>query len=264
MRSVRRLCRAALLVLCITATRETHAQMTPTGFLDRSVTVAHLTYPYQVYVPRTYSSAHRWPVILFLHGAGERGSDGLAPTAVGLAAAIRQHPERWPAIVVFPQAPLDSTWTGEPAEAALAALQQTMSEYATDPERVYLTGMSMGGHGAWYLAYREPELFAALAPVCAWVTELPQFAGAQPVVPAGDGDAFSALGERLAALPIWIFHGEVDPLVPVVESRSAAAALRAHGADVRYTELPGVGHGAWDPAYGSPALAAWLFAQRRK
>src|SRR6266487_3121111 len=111
-----------------------------TGFLDRAVSVAGQKYRYVVYVPANYASAGRWPVILFLHGAGERGGDGLIQTNVGLAPAIRQAPGRFPAIVVFPQVPTDSQWVGAPADAALAALAQTMKEFHTDPARVYLTG----------------------------------------------------------------------------------------------------------------------------
>lgn len=239
------------------------AQEVETGFLDRTVTVADQDHRYQVYVPHDYSASERWPVILFLHGAGERGSDGLLQTAVGLGDAIRRNPTRYPAIVVFPQAPTDSLWTGVPAEAAMAALDRTLEEFATDPSRVYLTGLSMGGHGSWYLAYRHPERFAAVAPVCGFVERLFDMPRGAAVVPDGDGPSFETLARRLADIPVWIFHGEVDPVVPVEQSRRAAEALEAAGADVRYTELLGVDHEAWDPAYRSPAFADWLFAQRR-
>ncbi len=245
----------------------TAGQEGETGFLDHVVRVAGHEYPYQVYVPRDYTTATRWPVILFLHGAGERGHDGLRQTAVGLGAAVRLYPERYPAIIVFPQTPTDSTWTGAPAAAAMAALDRTMADFSVDPSRVYLTGMSMGGNGTWYLAYRKPERFAAVVPVCAWVEAAPRFSGSEPVVPASDGPPFEALARRLSGIPIWLFHGEVDPAVPVDQSRQAAAALKAAAAEgvaaIRYTELPGTGHNAWDPAYMSPEFAAWLMAQRR-
>lgn len=233
-----------------------------TGFLDRAVTVAGHEYPYQVYVPRGYSDDTAWPVILFLHGAGERGLDGVRQTAVGLGAAVRMHPDRYPAIIVFPQTPPDSSWTGAPADAAMAALDRTIEEYSIDPGRVYLTGMSLGGNGTWYVAFRNPRRFAAVVPVCAWVEPAPRFP-TDPVVPDHDGDHFEALARRLVDVPIWIFHGEVDGAVPVEQSRQAAAALEAAGAVVRYTELPGTGHNAWDPAYLSPELAGWLFQQSR-
>ncbi|MGH7539485.1 MAG: alpha/beta hydrolase-fold protein, partial [Gemmatimonadota bacterium] len=238
-------------------------QAVRTGFLDRVVAMDGHDYPYQVYVPSAYEATESWPVILFLHGAGERGSDGLLQTAVGLAPAIRRDAARYPAIVVFPQSPRDSLWTGTPAQAAMAALERTMEEFSVDPDRVYLTGLSMGGHGTWYLAYRHPERFAAVVPICAWVRPRPDVPRASSVVPPEDGEPFEVLARRLRDVPIWIFHGEVDRVVPVEESREAAAALEAAGADVRYTELLGVDHDSWDAAYGSPELTTWLFAQRR-
>jgi predicted peptidase len=233
-----------------------------TGFLDRSVTLGRQTYRYQIFVPASYSPAQRWPVILFLHGAGERGSDGYMQTQVGLAPAIRQNPSRFPAIAVFPQAPSESSWTGAVARMAMAALEQTMGEYQTDPARVYLTGLSMGGNGTWYVAYRNPKRFAAIAPICGWIS--PGFwKTADPVVPADSGETFSAFGRQLRQTPSWIFHGEVDPVVPAEESRKTFAALRAAGGAVQYTELPGTGHNSWDAAYASPRFWTWLFAQRR-
>lgn len=238
------------------------AQQPATGFLDRTVTVGGATYRYQVYVPSPYAADHAWPVILFLHGSGERGRDGLLQTNQGLGPIIRADASRYPAIVVFPQAPPDSLWNGMPAQAALAALDQTMAEFRTDSDRVYLTGLSMGGNGTWYLAYRNPDRFAAIVPICGWVTA----AGVLPVsaVPLDSGVAFSGLAQRLRRVPTWIFHGEIDPWVPVDQSRRAADALRAAGGIVRYTELPGTEHIMWDAAYRSPAFVAWLFAQRRR
>lgn len=251
------------LVILLWAVAPLRGQRAETGFLDRTVSVARQRYRYQVYVPADYESKARWPVILFLHGAGERGSDGLRQTNVGLGPAIRRAPGRFPAIVVFPQVPPDSQWVGTPADAALAALAQTMKEFHTDPARVYLTGLSMGGHGTWYLAYRHPELFAGVAPLCGWVEEMPRFRGSVPVVPAESGAALPALARRLGRLPIWIFHGEVDELVPVTGSREPAAALRAASADVRYTEFLGLSHNIWDGVYASEEFTRWLFAQRR-
>jgi predicted peptidase len=240
------------------------AQGVQTGFLDRTVDVAGQNFRYQVYVPSNYADVESWPVIMFLHGSGERGSDGLIQTAVGLGAAIRQDAKRYPAIVVFPQVPRDSQWIGVPGEAAMSALEQTMGEFNADPDRVYLTGLSMGGRGAWYLAYRYPDRFAAVVPICGWVSTERSTAWPGAVVPAEDGEPFTALARRLGKLPIWIFHGEVDAAVSVDESRRAAAALESAGADVRYTEFLGVNHNSWDPAYASPEFSAWLFAQRRK
>ena len=145
----------ALLVASASVSAQDQSR-TETGFLDRSVTLNGTTYRYQIFVPSFYAPTKRWPVILFLHGAGERGSDGYMQTQVGLALAIRQNAARFPAIAVFPQATAESSWTGTLARVALIALDQTMREYQTDPSRVYLTGLSMGGNGTWYIAYRNP------------------------------------------------------------------------------------------------------------
>lgn len=250
----------ALFLISSAAMAQTR-QKIETGFLNRSVVLNGTTYRYQIFVPATYTPTQRWPVILFLHGAGERGSDGYIQTQVGLAPAIRQNASRFPAIAVFPQSPAESSWTGTIARMALAALDQTMGEYQTDPARVYLTGLSMGGNGTWYIAYRNPKRFAAIAPICGWIRP-ERWKEADPVVPADSGEIFSAFARQLRQTPTWIFHGEVDPVVPVEESRAPFAALRATGAPVQYTEVPGTGHNSWDPAYGSPRFWAWLFAQR--
>ncbi|MDP9200529.1 MAG: prolyl oligopeptidase family serine peptidase [Gemmatimonadota bacterium] len=256
---------AASLIALLAASGAASAQTRPkieTGFLDRSVVFNGTKYRYQIFVPASYVPTQRWPTILFLHGAGERGSDGYVQTQVGLAPAIRQNAARFPAIAVFPQATAESSWTGTLARVALMALDQTMREYQTDPSRVYLTGLSMGGNGTWYIAYRNPKRFAAIAPICGWIS--PQFwKTADPVVPADSGETFAAFARQLRQTPTWIFHGEVDPVVSVDESRKTFAALRAAGAPVQYTEVPGTGHNAWDPGYGSPKFWEWLFSQRR-
>jgi predicted peptidase len=122
----------------------------------------------------------------------------------------------------------------------------------------------MGGNGVWYLAYRYPARFAALVPICGFVTPFgPWGHPLTPVVPPDSGAAFEALARQVRRVPTWIVHGEVDNVVPVEQSRQAAAALKAAGAPVQYLEVPGTGHNAWDPAYGSPSLVRWLFAQHR-
>jgi predicted peptidase len=240
------------------------AQQRETGFLNRSVTIAGTSYRYQVYVPANYDSSVAWPVILSLHGFGERGSDGLAQTLIGLAAAIRRSNDKYPAIVVFPQAPPTpeipvSIWQSADT-IALAALDQTLQEFNADTSRVYLTGLSQGGHGTWYVASHHPERFAALVVVCGWVAET----GGRPGVSAPTAaDPYAALAQRIKQLPVWIFHGEADTVIPVEEARRMYSALQAVGAKVRYTEFAGGNHNAWDPAYLSPDLPGWLFAQRR-
>jgi predicted peptidase len=235
--------------------------MKETGFLDRVVTVDGARYPYQVYVPSNYDDTHEWPVILFLHGAGERGSDGLLQTTVGIGPAIRRNPERFPAIVVMPQAPLESFWGGPPGDAALAALDRALDEWSVDRDRVYLTGLSMGGHGSWILGYHHRDRFAALLVICGFVGDRPN---RPSIVPSGPGTPHERVAARLRDMPIWIVHGEADAAVPVDESRKMAAALRACNAPVHYTELPGTNHDSWTATYGSESIVRWLFEQRRR
>lgn len=256
--------RPRLISILLLAPAPVVAQRAETGFLDRTVSVSGTAYRYQVYVPAAYASSTRpWPVILFLHGAGERGADGLLQTNVGLPFAIRNAPAKYPAIVIIPQVPSDSLWLGSPARAAIAALDQTIADFRVDPDRVYLTGLSMGGNGTWNLAYQFPDRFAAVVPICGFISPFPRLPGSRAIVPADSGDAFVAIARRLKRVPTWIFHGEIDPVVPVSESRRAADALKAAGGDVRYTEFLGGGHNVWDGAYASPQFQEWLFAQRR-
>lgn len=256
--------RAKLFAMLLLVPTSLAGQRVETGFLDRTTTVDGALYRYQVYVPADYSrSTRQWPVILFLHGGGERGSDGLLQTAVGLPSAIRSAPAHYPAIVIMPQVPPDSVWLGTPARAAMAALDETLSEFRADAERVYLTGLSMGGNGTWNLAYNHPERFAAIAPICAFISPIGSSAAYRPIVPADSGDAFAVIAHRLRDVPTWIIHGELDQAVPVIESRRAAEALRSVGGRVRYTEVLGAGHNVWDAAYASPQFREWLFAQRR-
>lgn len=244
-------------------------QTIATGFLDRTVMLDGTEYRYQVFVPRGYRLSQPWPVILALHGGGERGTDGLLQTDVGIARAIRRHADRFPAIVVFPQRPPgdSSGWQGDGARIAVAALDRTLTEFSTDRSRVYLTGLSMGGNGSWYLAYHHGDRFAAAVIICGWVNARQSSSVATvaypAIAPATGGSTFDAVATRVAQLPIWMFHGDADAVVPVAESRGMAEALRKLNADVRYTELPGVNHNSWDAAYDRADLIEWLFKQRR-
>lgn len=235
-----------------------------TGFLDRSVEVNGQTHFYQVYVPRDYAPKRVWPVILFLHGSGESGANGITQTQVGLPGAIRKNPERFPAIVVMPQSSPSRQWI-DPAEqaVALATLDAAMKEFETDSGRVYLTGLSKGGYGTWHLAAREPGRFAAIAPICGGVEfsqRLLERLGKTAADFPTNADVAAKLGR---GLPIWVFHGGADPTVPPEASRGIVEALKAIRSNVRYTEYEGVGHNSWDKAYGDPAFAEWLFAQKR-
>jgi predicted peptidase len=213
-------------------------------FVAHTVTVDGAERRYQVWIPAAYDASRRWPVILFLHGIGERGDDGQVQTTVGLGNALRKHKVDPDAIVVFPQCPLATTWTRGALPIALAALDQAAVDYSIDPRRVALTGLSMGGGGAWLLAIEQPRRFSALAPVCGW---------------APRPSATSA--RRVGRIPIWMFHGSDDSVIPVTESRDMAAVL---GADAMYTEFPGVGHNSWDPAYQTTGVVDWLVAQERR
>jgi predicted peptidase len=250
----------ALLAICfiLVPVKET-ARAKDTGFLNRVVEVGKEKYRYQVYVPADWSKSRTWPVVLFLHGAGERGQDGLVQTEVGIGTAIRRHPDRFPCIVVMPQCRTGAWWT-EPAmeQQALKALDQAIKEFKGDNRRVYLTGLSMGGFGTWSIASKYPARFAALAPICGGVRPPARLRTAE--LPE---DPYTPVAEKVASIPIWIFHGGADKTVPASESRKMNEALTSFKAQVKYTEYEGVGHNSWDRAYGEKDFMAWLLGQRR-
>lgn len=238
----------------------------PSGrFLPRELALNGQTYRYQVFVPSRRVNG-KTPVILFLHGSGERGSDGEKQTQAGLGPYVRAHAEDFPAMVVFPQSPDGRSWDGDVAQMALATLDAAIKEFGGDPERIYLTGMSRGGYGTYELAMLQPQRFAALAPVCAGITPpgtRPDLDDLEVSIVASDADPFADAAQQLRHIPTWMFHGANDDVVPPNQSRRMYAAMKAAGADVRYTEFPDVNHNAWDSAYGSPELWTWLFAQHR-
>jgi predicted peptidase len=231
--------------------------------LDRTVTISGIGYRYQVYVPADFHSKKKWPVILFLHGAGERGSDGALQTDVGIAHAIRLNSSRFPFVVVMPQCQKDKIWGDPDMEVqALAALEASIKEFHGDRNRVYLTGLSMGGFGTWELASRSPGRFAALVPICSGVRPLkdwPQLRVTR-VEDARIADPYADVARRIGSTPVWIFHGDADQSVPVEESRRMAEAIKAEGGNVKYTEYPGVDHNSWDNAYAEPELVPWLLS----
>ena len=236
-----------------------------TGFLNRTVAVDGTTYRYVVFVPIEWTSNKKWPVVLFLHGAGERGDDGLMQSQVGLGGAIRVHSDRFPAIVVMPQCRKNNWWQAPSMEAqALAALDAAIKEFNGDAERTYLTGLSMGGYGTWDVAAKWPNRFAAIAPICGGI-RLPARVATQTGVPQSESaDPYADAAKKVGSVPIWVFHGGADPTVPVTESRKMVEALKALNADVKYTEYEGVGHNSWDKAYSEVEFPVWLFAQRLK
>ena len=205
-------------------------------------------------------------MIVALHGGGEYGSDGMRHTNVGLAPAIRRNPERFPAIVIFPQAKADGKpgWQLAGGEAAIAAIDKAIKDFSVDPKRVVLTGYSAGGNGTWSLASRYPDKFAAIVPVCAFVSRFTGRASAidYPALAPG-ADPHTEIAKKVAKLPIWMFHGAKDDVVLPDESRKMFDALKKLGADASYTELPNANHNAWDPAYGNEELIKWMLSQRR-
>ncbi len=225
-------------------------------FLTRSVTVDGVSRRYQIWIPSQYKASRKWPAILFLHGSGERGDDGDKQTRVGLGPALRDGKAAAAAIVIFPQCPDGQRWAGAARKIAIAALDQTEREFSIDRRRVSLTGMSMGGAGAWVLAAEYPRRWSALAPVCGYVHKPPNLADAEEPTT----DSYADFAQKLPRIPIWIFHGSDDPVVPASESRSMAAVLSARA---KYTEFPKTGHNAWDPAYTETHLLRWLIRQRR-
>jgi predicted peptidase len=234
-----------------------------TGFLDRVVKIGAETYRYQVYAPRDWSKDRKWPVILFLHGAGERGDDGLIQTEVGLGRAIRHYVDRFPAIVVMPQCRKDQWWTQDAMqEQALKAFEQSVKEFNGDPERFYLTGISMGGYGTWSIAAKHPGKFAALAPICGGIRP-PATIAIPSAAPDSDADPYAETARKIGKTPVWIFHGGADAVVPPDESRKMNEALKAAGGDVRYTEYENVTHNSWDKAYAEPELMKWMFSQKK-
>ncbi len=212
------------------------------GFLAKTVAVDGKDTKYVVYIPANYDPRSPMPTIIFLNGRGECGTDGWKQVAVGLGRSILLDVNRWPFIVIFPQKQIATdNWEDEDAM-VMAALEQTRREYNVDPSRIYLTGLSQGGHGTWAVAARHPDLFAAIAPICGW------------------GD--QSIARKLTKMPIWVFHGEQDEVVSVERSREMERYLQEAGGSCKLTIYPGVGHGSWDSAYAEADLPGWFLQHR--
>jgi len=205
----------------------------------RKTLVTDVRIPYLLFLPSGYESRPSWPLLLFLHGSGERGDDIEAVKRNGQPKIVESRPD-FPFILVSPQCPRNEPWD---VRALLALLDDLTLRLRVDRDRVYATGLSMGGYGTWALAIAAPDRFAAIAPVSG----------------GGDPDAACVLKN----VPAWVFHGAEDPVVPPKEDQEMVDALRGCGGDVRFTVYPGVGHDAWTPAYDDPALYEWLLAHRR-
>ena len=212
--------------------------MTESGFLNRATP----DLDYVVYVPKGLG-AKGLPTILFLHGAGECGSDGLRQTLIGLCHAVRSDCARWPFLIVAPQKRDTQALWASYADELDAMLGQVESEFAPAPRRRYITGLSQGGRGTFDLATRLRWRFAAAAPVCGWT---------EP----------DAAAERLAGLPLWAFHGDQDIVVPYSSGRDLVGLLQAKGSEARFTLYQGVWHNSLDDAYLKSDLPSWFLAHR--
>ncbi len=231
-----------------------------TGFLNRSIQVRGVTYRYQVYLPEEWRRDDRklWPIILFLHGRGERGSEGMWQTQIGLPQDVRDHPDRWPFVIVMPQCPLHAFWT-DPAsmELAMTTLNHETEEFNGDPDRTYLTGLSLGGYGAWELARLYPQRWAAaviLSSGIFWSYAPERWTRANSL----PGDYARAVGHT----PIWLFHGAEDTVVHSRQSDMMYEALKASGGNVRLWIYQGMHHDIWARAYNEPEVPRWLLDHR--
>ncbi len=192
---------------------------------------------YLLYLPPDYEDQPQWPLILFLHGAGERGDDLplVATHGPPKVAASR----KLPFVIVAPQCKAGLGWD---ARELAALLDDVESRYRIDKDRIYVTGLSMGGFGTWSLGFLIPDRLAALAPVCG---------GAEPL-----------FAPQVKDVPIWAFHGAVDPVVPLARSEQMLQAVQAVGGNIRLTVYPEVGHDSWNQTYSNPDFYDWLLAQR--
>lgn len=213
------------------------------GFLMKTVSVGGKDMKYVVYVPLAYDPTKPMPTIIFLNGVGECGTDGLKHALIGLGSAVMLDSTQWPFIVIFPQKQdKKANWEDE-APMVMAILKQTKQELNIDDSRLYLTGLSQGGHGTWAIAARHPDLFAAIAPVCGW----------------GDEE----IAKKLAKMPIWVFHGDADDAVKVESARDMEKWIIAAGGECKLTIYPGVGHNSWDNAYRNENLGAWFLEHEK-
>jgi len=200
-----------------------------------------LSCKYLLFLPEGYGEKkQRWPVILFLHGAGERGDDLKKVKKHGPPKIVEKQKD-FPFIVVSPQCPSQDWWTDK-VEVLTNLLDDIVSRYDVDTDRIYLTGLSMGGYGTWTLAAAHPDRFAAITPIC------------------GGGKRFMAL--TLKDVPVWAFHGAKDGVVPPKESEEMVKAIKARGGEAKLTVYPDAGHDSWTATYNNQELYDWFLKHR--
>ena len=197
-------------------------------------------FDYLLFLPTDYAaSKQRWPLMLFLHGAGEAGTNLASLKTLGPPKIVESRPD-FPFILVSPQSPVRG-WNPDKLN---ALLDEVIRKYRVDKDRVYLTGASMGGSGTWALAAEHPEKFAAIAPLC------------------GSGNPADA--PKLARLPIWVFQGAKDPVVRLATAEKMVEAVKAAGGNVKFTVYPDAGHDIWTRTYDDPELYKWLLEQKHR
>jgi predicted peptidase len=204
-----------------------------------------VTLPYLVYKPENYQEYEEGiPLIFFLHGAGERGTDLDLVKLYGIPHEIESGRE-FPFLVVSPQCPEDTIWANE-LDALHALLERIIEEYNVDCSRIYLTGLSMGGNGAWRLAVSYPSMFAAVVPICGWT---------KPIF------GFPERIKVLKDVPVWAFHGTEDDIISIKSSQELVDVLKANQGNVKFTIYPDTGHDAWTQTYKNRELYEWLLQQ---
>jgi predicted peptidase len=224
------------------------------GFLFKSVTVEGKALKYVEYVPRDVDLSGPVPLVVFLHGSGECGGDGQKQMAVGIGTELMWHAERWPCIVLIPQKPVQRAQWEEYDGVVMDMVAQAKRDHAIDAERVSLTGLSQGGHGTWAIGMRHPEVWCALAPICGYADA------------HGGGITPEQIAAKVKGIPVWCFHGEKDPVVPVSQARAVVDAINgAAGAGAaRLTVYPEVGHDSWNKAYAEGELPGFLMMGRKR
>ena len=232
------------------------------GFVTKTVVDQGVTYGFQVFIPAGYNdvAVAKVPVILFMHGSAEKGSDNVKQTTVGLGPYVKARESTFPAIVVFPQGPAAEGSQLVFDRIAKAALQQVMAEYKkADPARPYLTGLSYGGLRTFEMASQNQTTFAAVVPISANLCG-PCLTGV-PTATFAQGVQFAS--NALKTIPIWQFQGALDTAIPVADARAIRDAFMAVSTVYKYTEYPTGAHDIWDTVYNDPQMWTWLYAKSR-